>query len=173
MDQEEKMILDDVKTADLFGIPPTAWWTRQICRILDARTFHWGMMISSDDKGWVITESIGKGVALTRFTYKKAYIYRIKDIGEVSWKRLISIVADYGDAPYDFTVGFRTAIWWLLKHYFGKVIPVIHDKALNCQELVILLGVELGVKIIPEDEFPMCRNLEQSQFLELLGEVTQ
>lgn len=171
--EDEKMILEDVKTADLFGIPPTSWWTKQICRILGAQTFHWGMMISSDAKGWVITESIGKGVALTRFTYKKAFIYRIKGIGNVDWRRLISIVADYGDAPYDFETNFRTAIWWLLKHYLGKVIPVIKDKPVNCVEWVALIGVELGVKIVPDSEYPMPQNLEASPMLEYLGEVNQ
>lgn len=167
------MELGDIKTADLFAIPPHGWLQKKICSLIAAKSWHWGMFISSDNKGWVITESIGKGVALTRFTYTRARIYRIKGIGEVDWRRLISIVADYGDFPYDFTVGFRTAVWWLLKHYFSKVIPVVHDKALNCQELVVLLGCELGVKIIPEDEYPMCTNLENSPFLQLLGEVKQ
>jgi len=167
------MKLEDIKTADLFATPPHGWLETKLASVIGASTWHWGMMISSDDKGWVITESIGKGVALTRFTYPQSRIYRIKGIGEVSWKRLISIVADYGDAPYDFTVAFRTAIWWLLKHYLGKVIPVVHDKALNCQELVVLLGCALGVKIVPDDQYPMCTNLENSPLLQLLGEVEQ
>ena len=162
---------EDIKTADLFGVPPHGWLETKLAALIGSVTWHWGMFIAEDDKGWVITESIGKGVALTRFTYPHTYIYRIKDIGEVTWKRLISIVADYGDYPYDFTVAFKTAIWWLLKHYLGKVIPVVHDKAVNCQEWVVLLACELGVKIIPDDQYPMCTNLENSPFLELLGEV--
>ena len=145
----------------------------KLASLIGAKTWHWGMLISDNDKGWVITESIGKGVALTRFTYPRAYIYRIKDIGEVNWKRLISIVADYGDAPYDFTVAFKTAIWWLLRHYLGKIIPVVKGKAVNCQEWVVLLACELGVKIIPDDQYPMCKNLEESPMLELVGEVNQ
>ena len=162
---------EDIKTGDLFATPPHGWLEKKLASLIGAKTWHWGMLISEDAKGWVITESIGKGVVLTRFTYPHAYIYRIKDIGEVTWKRLISIVADYGDYPYDFTVAFKTAIWWLLKHYLGKVIPVVHDKAVNCQEWVVLLACELGVKIIPDDQYPMCTNLENSPFLELLGEV--
>jgi hypothetical protein len=168
------MTLADIKTGDLFATPPYGWLETKLASIIDATTWHWGMMIAPDDRGWVITESIGKkGVALTRFTYPMARIYRIKNIGEVNWKRLISIVADYGDYPYDFTVAFKTAIWWLLKHYFGKIIPVVHDRALNCQELVVLLACELGVKIIPDDEYPMCKNLENSPYLEYIGEVNQ
>ena len=165
------MKLENIKTADLFATPPHGWLETKLAALIGAVTWHWGMFIAEDDKGWVITESIGKGVALTRFTYPHAYIYRIKDIGEVTWKRLISIVADYGDYPYDFTVAFKTAIWWLVRHYLGKVIPVVHDKAVNCQEWVVLLACELGVKIIPDDQYPMCTNLENSPFLELLGEV--
>ncbi len=167
------MKLEEIKAADLFATPPHGWLETKLASLIGAKTWHWGMMISEDIKGWVITESIGKGVALTRFTYPAARVYRIKDIGEVSWKKLISIVADYGDSPYDFTVAFKTTIWWLLKHYLGKIIPVAHDKALNCQEWVVLLACELGVKIIADDQYPMCINLEQSPFLELLGEVSQ
>ena len=167
------MELSELKTADLFATPPHGWLETKLASLIGAKTWHWGMLISDDTQGWVITESIGKGVALTRFVYPKAYIYRIKDIGPVDWRRLISLVADYGDLPYDFRVGFRTAIWFLLKHYFGKVIPVVHDKALNCQELVVLLANELGMKIIPDDQYPMCTNLENSPHLQFLGEVNQ
>ena len=165
------MKIEDVKTADLFAIPPDTWWTKWVCRVAGAKTFHWGMFIAEDDKGWVITESISKGVALTRFNYLRAYVYRIKDIEEVNWKSLISVVADYGDYPYDWEVAFRTAIWWLFKHYLGKVIPVVKDKAVNCQEWVVLIAYELGVKIIPDGEYPMCINLENSPYLECIGEV--
>jgi hypothetical protein len=131
------------------------------------------MFIAEDDRGWIITESIGKGTALTRFTYPKAYIYHIKDIGEIDWRRPISIHAEYGELPYDWQVAFRTAIWWLFKHYLGTVIPVIKDEAVNCQEWVVLIAYELGVRLIPDDEYPICTNLENSKYLEYLGEVSQ
>jgi len=162
----------EIKTADLFATPPDKWWEKWICRILGAKTFHWGMLVAADDRGWMITESIiGKGVALTRFDYPRAYIYRIKDIGEIDWKGLIGIAADYGAYPYNWKMTFRTAIWWFLKHYLGKAIPIIKDKAVNCQEWVVLIAYELGAKVIAEDEYPMCANLEKSPYLEELGEI--
>jgi hypothetical protein len=131
------------------------------------------MFVAQDNGNWIITESITKGTALTRFTYPKAYIYRIKDFGEVDWRRLIAIHAEYGELPYDWQVLFWTAIWWLFKHYLGIVIRVIKDSAVNCQEWVCLLAYELGVKLIPDNEYPMCTNLENSPYLEYLGEVSQ
>jgi hypothetical protein len=167
------MKLEDIKTADLFATPPNAWWEKWVCRIIGAKTFHWGMFVAKDDRGWIITESIGKGVVLTRFDYPRAYIYRIRGIRKVSKRRLISIVAAYGAYPYDWEVAFMTAIWWLFKHYFGKVIPVIKDSAVNCQEWVVLIAYELGVKLIPDNEYPICVNLENSPYLEYRGEVSQ
>jgi hypothetical protein len=167
------MKLEDIKTADLFATPPNTWWERWICQILGARTFHWGMFVAKDDRGWIITESIPKGTTLTRFTYPNAYIYRIKGIGKIDPMRIISIHADYGELPYDWQVAFWTAIWWLCKHYLGIVIRVIKDSAVNCQEWVCLLAYELGVKLIPDDEYPDCLNLENSQYLEYLGEVKE
>jgi hypothetical protein len=167
------MKLEDIKTADLFATPPNTWWGKWICRIIGTKTFHWGMFIAENDRGWVITESIGKGVALTRFDYPRAYIYRIKGIREVDCRWLVSIVADYGAYPYDWEVAFRTAIWWLVKHYLGKAIPIIKDEAVNCQEWVVLIAYELGVRLIPDNEYPMCTNLENSPYLEELGEFQE
>lgn len=165
------MELEDIKTADLFGLPPSSGWEKWLCSIVGAKTFHWGLFISSDIKGWVITESIGKGVALTRFDYPQARIYRIKNLPPVDWRQLISIVATYGTYSYDWEVAFRTAIWWLFKHYLGKALLVLHDKQVNCQEWVVLIANELGVKIIPDDQYPDCVNLENSTYLEYIGEV--
>lgn len=171
MSKIKKLTIFDIKAGDLAGVPPTAWWTKWICKILGARTFHWFMFVMPDPEGWVITESINKGVSLTRFDYPQAYIYRIKGISEIDPQKLISIVSEYGEYPYDWEVAFKTGIWWLLRHYFGKVISVVRDKQFNCQELVVALAYELGFEIIPPAEYPMSANLENSKALKELGEI--
>lgn len=158
----------EIRVGNLFATPPGSWWSKLVCRLLGAKTFHWGMIIDGDEDGWQITESIGKGVALTRLTYPWAYIYRIKGL-EVRSQQIIKIHSHYGEWRYDWDVPVKTAIWWLAKHYFGKIIPRYHDKEVNCQEWVALLASELGVKIIPDDVYPMCTNLENSPHLELVG----
>ncbi|GAI76393.1 unnamed protein product [marine sediment metagenome] len=158
----------EIKVGYLGATTPTSWWTELLCKIIGASTWHWFMFVVPDTDGWIITESIGKGVALTRFDYEKSYIYRIKGL-EVSPEKLISIISYYGAYRYDWDVAFKTALWWFLKHYFGKLIPRYHDKEVNCQEWVCLLAAELGVKIIPDGEYPMCTNLERSPYLEELG----
>jgi len=155
-----------MKTGYLFAIPPGQWWAKWICKILDAKTFHWGMLVKEDKDGWIITESTQSGVALTRFVYPEYFLYQIKELKPISSDRLISIISYYGDCPYDWKVYFQSAIWWLLKHYLGKVIPVVKDREYHCQEWICLLACELGVKLIPDDEYPMCKNLEESPFLE-------
>ncbi|MBA7708807.1 hypothetical protein ES703_117711 [subsurface metagenome] len=130
------------------------------------------MFVDHDSEEWIITESIGKGTAITRFSYPRAYIYRIKGV-EVKAKDVISVHSHYGEWRYDWDVPLKTALWWLLKHYFGKVIPRWRDKEVNCQEWVCLLAIELGVRVIPEDEYPMCVNLEHSPNLEYLGETDE
>lgn len=160
-----------IEPGDIFATPPASWWSKWLCEIIGAKTFHWGMLVKQDNDGWIITESIGKGVALTRFDYDNAYIYRIKDLGEVSSDDLISIISYYGAYKYDWDVPLKTALWWMLKHYFGIIIPRWRDKEVNCQEWVCLIANELGVKIIPDDEYPMCTNLEKSPFLYRLPEV--
>jgi hypothetical protein len=168
------MKLEDIRTTDLGATPPNCWWERWICGILGAKTFHWfKFVVEGEDGRWIISESISKGTALTKCAYPKFYVYRMTDVDCVDWRRLIEIHAENGELPYDWQVAFRTAIWWLFKHYLGKVLPVLKDRQVNCQEWVCLIANELGVKIIPDDQYPMCKNLEESPYLECLGEVNQ
>lgn len=159
-----------IAPGDLFATPPSSWMEKLICRIIGAKTFHWGMFVTETDQDrWIITESLDKGVSLTKFDYPEAYIYRIKSSRLIMPYRLLSIVADYGAYKYDWDVSLKTALWWLCKHYLGKTIPRWHDKEVNCQEWVVLIARELGVKIISRDEYPMCTNLEHSRHLEYMG----
>ena len=162
-----KVDLTKIKPGYLFATPPSSWWQRWICKILGASTWHWGCFISPDSKGWIITESINKGVALTRCDYPKIRVYKIKGL-EVTPKRLIGLVADYGAYPYDYDVYLKTAIWFLLKHYLGKLLPRHHDKEFHCQEWVCLLAYELGHPIINQGEYPMPQSLENSDKLDLV-----
>ncbi len=164
------MVAQLIRRADLFGIPPHTWWQKMMLRIIGGKTFHWGIFIASEDNDWIVSESIGKGTAITKFGNRTAFVYRMKALNyEPTLGNLIEIHARYGDYPYDWEVNLKTGIWWLLKHYFGKVLPVIHDKEVNCQEWVCLMAKELGIKIIPDDQYPMSVNLENSPQLEYLG----
>jgi hypothetical protein len=158
-----------METGYLFATPPEQWWAKWICKILKAKTFHWGMIVQKTSSGdWITTESMGKGTALFRLWGRKVYVYKIKGL-KTTPKKIYEIHSAYGDAPYDFGVYIHTAIWWLLRHYLGVVIPVVRDRKFHCQEWICLLACELVVKIIPDDEYPICINLEHSPYLKYLG----
>ncbi len=168
-----------LEPADLFATPPGVWWTKWICKIIGAQTFHWGMLVMPDGDDWVTSESIGKGTTISRLGGRKAFIYRVKALShiEVEPKEIFAIHSQYGEWKYDWEVIFLTGIWWLCRHYLGKVLPVVRDKKVNCQEWIVLLATLLGVvnnlviKLIPDDEYPMCTNLENSPYLEYIGET--
>jgi len=162
----------EIKPGYLGATPPNRWYEKLICRILGASTWHWLLFIQKDSKGWIITESINKGVALTRCDYPKIRIYKIKDL-EVKPETLIGLVADYGAYPYDYDVYLKTAIWFLLKHYLGKLLPRHHDEELHCIEWVVLLCSELGYKIVKDEDYPTPASLENSPHLEFVGEICQ
>ena len=162
----------EFRNGDLFGIPPHGFWANLVCKIVKARTFHWGCIIGKDKDGYITSESLGKGTSISRFVYSKAYIYRIKSLRhEPETYRLISFHSWHGEAVYDMQVNFLTTIWFLFKHYLKIAIPVVKNHTYNCQEWVTYMASCLGVKIIREDEYPYCRNLEKSEALEYLGEV--
>jgi hypothetical protein len=160
-----------IKNGDLFGTPPSGIIAKLACRILKARTFHWGLILGQDKDGYISSESIGKGTAVTRFAYNKAYIYRIKKLKHEPYMyRLISFHSQHGEATYDMQVNFLTGIWFLFKHYLKIVLPIIKNHTFNCQEHVVYMASCMGVKIIGEDEYPYCINLENSKELEFIGE---
>ncbi len=170
--EQEAGYMIELRNGDLFGIPPHGFFPKLACRIIGAKTFHWGMIIGGDNDGWITSESLGKGTAITRFVYPRAYIYRIKDLKhEPKTLNLVSFHSWRGEAIYDMKVNFLTTIWFLLKHYLKIVLPVIHNHLYNCQEWICYLASCLGVKIISDTDYPYCRNLEKSPELEYLGEV--
>jgi len=161
----------EIRNGDLFGIPPSEQLAKLACKIIKAKTFHWGVIIGRDRDGYITSESLGKGTSVSRFVYPKAYIYRIKSLKhEPETYRLLSFHSWYGDKSYDQQVNFLAGIWFILKHYLKIVIPVIKNHTFNCQEWVCYLASCLGAKIIPTNEYPYCRNLEKSEYLEYLGE---
>ncbi|MDD5700628.1 MAG: hypothetical protein PHU23_01145 [Dehalococcoidales bacterium] len=175
------MELRKVKPANLFGCPPTTWYQKKLLNIQNARTWHWGAFVmpifsryssnTYDVTDWAISESGNKGTQITRLRGRHVYVYRIKDLAEVTLEEIIEAHSDYGDLPYDIDVNFRAAIWWIFKHYFDKVLPIEIDKAFNCQEWVCTFASILGVGIIPQNEYPTPYTLEHSPALECLGEV--
>ena len=164
----------ELRNGDIAGIPPSGWLPKLVCKILKAHTFHFCMIIGNDKDGYITSESLGKGTSVSRFTYPCAHIYRIRKLRhEPEMYRLISFHSWRGEAVYDMQVNFLSGVWFLLKHYLKIVIPVIKNHTYNCQEWVIYLAFCLGIRIIPENEYPYCKNLEKSEALEYLGEFRQ
>ena len=163
-----------IRNGDLFGVPPEGFIAKLVCKIVRAKTFHWGFVIGHDKEGYITSESLGKGTAVSRLVYPLVYVYRIKKLKhEPEMYRLISFHSWAGGATYDQAVNYWTGLWFILKHYLKIVIPVIKNHTFNCQEWVVYLASCLGVEIIGEEEYPYCKNLEKSKELEYIGEWRQ
>lgn len=155
----------------LFGVPPKAWWTRWMCSIMGSDTFHWGLLIKPDKGDYITSESQGKGTTISRLDGRQVRFYRVKGV-RVNTSKLISIHSEYGELPYSWDTNLRTAIWFIAKHYFHKILPVVKDTDdVNCVSWVCLVANELGVKLIPDDEYATPAALENSNRLEYIGET--
>lgn len=172
----------DIKPADLFEIPPTSWWEKELCRIGKSRGWHWGMLIGHYSYGWLATESLSSGPAITRYNYPLAYIYRMKGLAPVESDFITNLVTQYSNYCYNLTDDFRAAIWLLLKLYTSKLLhfmsnldhpdqgvtnPLSHS--VNCVEYVCRLASQMGVKLIADEEWATPLTLEQSTSLEYIG----
>ncbi len=184
--------LADIRPADLFGNPPGAWFTKEISRLQGSETFHWGMWVRPQDL--VVTESIDKGTAITRYNYSASHIYRIRALQDVSTEDILNAIADYGRSTYGMSENFSTASQFLLAYYAPQYIwegppvpsflpgwPWRKDTVLqktfskplnapvNCIQYVTLLSRRLGYEILPEGDLVVEINLENSPLLEYLG----
>lgn len=165
--------LELLRPMDLFGIPPLGWPAEEICRIIGAHTFHYGVFVEPGKHGWITSESLGKGTSISRFVYPKAYVYRIRGLGAVKPHDIYSVHAEYGDLPYNWEVNYRTAVWWLAREYLHRRLPVSNAPPYNCVGWVCCLSYEFGFKLIPDDEYATPFNLEHSPMLEYIGMIEQ
>ena len=184
--------LADLQPGDLFGNPPGVWYTKEICRLQGSQTFHWGLWISPPDR--VITESIGKGTAITRYDYAQSYIYRIKALQNVSVQDILNAIADYGRSTYGMSENLSTVYRYLLDYWLpqypweGPPVPSFlpgwpsswatptdysfskpFNTPVNCIEYVTLIAERLGYEILPPGEIVVEKNLENSPLLDYLG----
>lgn len=159
-----------LRNGDLIGVAPSGWLATTICKILKAKTFHWAVVIGRDSGGYILSESLGKGTAVTRLRYAHYYAYRVRGCPAPTTGFLLGVHADNGDLEYDMQVNYLTGAWFLLKHYLKIVIPIVKNHTFNCQEWAVFLTLQWARSIIPRDDYPYCINLEQSPQLEFLGE---
>ncbi|MBA7480419.1 hypothetical protein ES707_15873 [subsurface metagenome] len=184
------LTLTDIQPADLFETPPSAWFTKEITRLQEAKGFHWGMFVAP--QSLIATESIEKGTALTRYEYATSYIYRIKALQNVSTGDILCAIADYGRSTYGMSENFLTAFNYLVNYWLpqypweGPPVPSFLpgwpgtpdiDKSftkplnapVNCIQYIVLIAHRLGYDILLPGQLVIQKNLENSPYLEYLG----
>jgi hypothetical protein len=189
----DTITLNDLKPGDLFGNPPGVWWTQEICRLQGSKTFHWGIFV--DPQNRIITESIGKGTAVTRYDiYPQSHVYRIKAAQNITSQDILNAIADYGRSTYNMGENFSTAWNYLLDSWLplypweGPPVPSWFpgwpwntavktaytftkpfNTPVNCILYVALITQQLGYQILPEGDLVIEVNMENSPYLEYLG----
>jgi len=170
--------LQDIKPGDLFGVPPNGGFQRWCCDLEDCITFHWGFFVTPiplspvTPTDWVVSESILKGVAITRLDRRNVYVYRIKRVTAIDPSELIQFHSIYGSTLYNWQADFRTATWFIARHYLGKVLPVINKgNGYNCIEWDVLMAQYLGYTLCPSNQYVTEETLENNPFLDLVGVV--
>jgi hypothetical protein len=168
--------LPPLKPGDLFALPPTRFYQRWVCNhfLEGAKTFHWGLITHRfrDQSDYGTSESLGKGVSvgwLSFYRDEPIRIYRVKGQPEGLdlATQLCRKAHDHGRDLYDYPVFINVGLWFILKR-LGIKAKVQKDARFYCQEYVVHVWKELGVDLIPDSEYPVCKNLEESPELELI-----
>lgn len=161
----------EILPGDLFGQPPTRWYERWACKLQGSKTFHWGWFVAPTTNDWATSEAIGTGVDITRLAERPVYVYRIRKSLPLEISTAVEIHSRYGDLPYSWEANIWTAIWFISKWYFGKVLPIKKDIGFNCVGWVVCYAAERGYDILPADEPASSIGLEKSPCLEYIGIV--
>lgn len=172
-----------LRPGDLFATPAKGGFQKWVCNtFLDgAETWHWGIitrvfqgegMTVSDRYG--ISESIGKGVAsglLSFYDDKTIRIYRPREVDKLDFSflnyHIHYLACRYGRAYYDFPVFLDIGKWFILRR-LGIKSKIRKDARFYCQEYVVRIWRDIGINLITNDQYPVCKNLEQSTEMKLI-----
>lgn len=119
----------------------------------------WHMAIAVEyhkTKGWLIAESIGKGVTLSWLDCYdrpfKSYNWFNKEISAYKIRRFL---ADRAGCRYDVSVYIFTLLQYLVLHWFNHPLPRVLDRKYTCWELVFEFCREMGKPIQAPHKYPM------------------
>lgn len=173
------MKLNDIKPFYFAGVPPVGRLQNILCKIMDAKTFHWLVFVKpiKDENGkmidWVTSETIDTGTDITRLAGRHVRAYRIKSDPVVDPLELIDIHSEYGALPYNMGLNILTGTWFIATHYLHKAFPVIKPKSFNCVTWVDIIAGLKGFELVPDNQYVTEKALEESPLIEYLGEVNE
>jgi hypothetical protein len=172
--------LPELIPGDLFAVPPDNPFTHFFADLLTAKTFHWGLVVhpflTEAGMDYEIMESIpskGIGVGLLNEMYGAIPIrvYRVKATTRPE-ENLIERTADsYGRAIYGFTALPGIITWWIKFHFLRMLDaqpPAIDLSSVVCTAWVTQVWRDLGVDLVPKQDYPTPDMLETSEDLECI-----
>lgn len=174
--------MPELLPGDLFATPAKKGFQKWVCKhFLDgAETWHWGIITRIYPGGdnstgkYAISESIGKGVAsglLSFYDDKTIRIYRPYEIDKLDFSflnyRVHYLACYYGRSPYDFPVFLDIGKWFILRR-LGIKSKIRKDARFYCQEYVVRIWRDLGINLITNTEYPVCKNIEHSLEMKLI-----
>jgi len=159
------------------------WVCRKVFTPYTDRFHHGLLWQKAEDNDWIILESIGKGITVSRLSeYKNRDIkfYRVNCPDEIR-NKVCGELTKWGRYSYDYMlivkIGFGI-LWVLIRNLFkGKFhkitadnLPYSRDAHFICIEAVDLPYYHLGFAIIPPTRMPTPSAVKQA---ELEGKITE
>ena len=173
-------MLPELIPGDLFATPPQGLGPRFTADLLNAKTFHWVLVVhpvlTEAGVDYEIMEAIptkGVAVGLLSRLYSDVPIraYRVKATSRPD-ERQVEMVADaYGRSFYAFTTLPNIFIWWLSSHFtrfLDSQPPSLDLNSTLCTGFVTMVWKDLGVELVPQSAYPTPEMLEKSPNLEII-----
>jgi hypothetical protein len=146
--------------------------------------FHFGLVWRREDDGWLIIESVGKGIAvnyLERYTNCDIEFYRVNCDKEIR-EKAPSKLAHFGYCGYDYILFLRLLLrviklyWAMIKNkelprkLKAEDMPLDDDSQFICTEGVDIAYDQAGFRLIPEKTLAIPSAYKQ---VELDGRMTR
>jgi len=173
-------MLPELIPGDLFATPPSGPPYQFAADLMNAKTFHWGLIarsfLTGAEADYEIMEAIpSKGVAVgllsQMYGATPIRIYRVKTVSRPSEEEVERVADFYGHSFYAFTTLPRIIAWWLSSHFVRFLTaqpPALDLDSTISTGFVTMVWKDLGVELAPQAAYPTPDMLEKSPNLEII-----
>lgn len=172
-------VLPELIPGDLFATPPHDPLGRFASDVMNAQTFHWGLVVHpisvNSSVDYEIMEAIpSKGVAVGLLSQMYGdvpiRIYRVKAISRPGEREVERVADSYGRSFYAYTTLPNIITWWISSHlvrFLNSQPPALDLDSTICSGFVTMVWKDLGVELVPQ-AYPTPDMLEKSPNLKYI-----
>ena len=146
------------------GAGPVFQILSRVLKVFEPRWDRFGWHVAFVVTPTTLCESIGQGVVvsvLSKYTPEETRCYRWFDEQPKNGD-IVRFVGSHLGEPYDIAIYFWTSIAYLVRHWWGRRVPLLFNNSWSCWELLFYFADRMGKPISESYDFPLITTLLRS-----------